>query len=256
VEWGKALFDLLGVPRDKPEVASVGAAVEEGLIGDLTPLRPDLLIQRSRQAREFNQYTHLNAAGAFEDAYQPLGGQLDRLTQLVKSGPRWDGRRETMQLIRAVQKLTTRNHEQVTRLLAAVPADSLLRTDLAVARLQSPSAPRLLLAISSKWSLRTDRAQDCVSQGAKLVSLRRGPMPLFGVITMEPRPSMLRLLTDGSGAIDFVYHLALPELRQAAQMLEEANPHAYGKQRRTLERMISQGRLKPYSALRREIENL
>lgn len=60
----------------------------------------------------------------------------------------------------------------------------------------------------ARRSPRTDRAQDYVSQGYKLVSLRRGHMPHFAVVTMEPRPSMLRLLADGSGSVDCVYHVA------------------------------------------------
>ncbi|WP_353889670.1 NgoMIV family type II restriction endonuclease, partial [Campylobacter coli] len=66
--------------------------------------------------------------------------------------------------------------------------------------------PRLELALSAKWSLRTARAPDCVSQGAQRVAQRRGRMPHFAVITREPRPAMLRILADGSGAVDCVYH--------------------------------------------------
>ncbi|WP_203802002.1 NgoMIV family type II restriction endonuclease [Actinoplanes couchii] len=83
---------------------------------------------------------------------------------------------------------------------------------MTIAEPQAGRLPRLHVALSSKWSLRTDRAQDCVSQGAKLVAQRGGRMPHFGLITMETRPSMLKILGDGSGAVDCVYHLNLPAL--------------------------------------------
>lgn len=103
------------------------------------------------------------------------------------------------------------------KVLDEIGAESLLKLDVTVARNQPPRSPELEIGLSLKWSLRTDRAQDCRSQGAKLSALRRGRMPHFAAVTMEPRPYMLNLLGGGSGDVDCVYHLHLPALQAAIE---------------------------------------
>ena len=106
-------------------------------------------------------------------------------------------------------------------------------------------------------SLRTDRAQDCLSQGTKLVSQRRGRMPHFATLTMEPRPAMLALLPDGSGSIDCVYHLDLPSLIPAAHQVHEQRLAANGRgwsPLATLERLVRQDRLRDYDDLTHEVD--
>jgi hypothetical protein len=136
--------------------------------------------------------------------------------------------------------------------------ESLLQLDLAISNNVDP--PRLLIGLSCKWTLRTDRAQDCVAQGQKLAALRRGHMAHFAVLTIEPRPTMLRLLAYGSGAVDCVYHLALPELLLAARDLVDRATSRTRKsalsQQETLELMVAQRRIRPYSELVSEIRRL
>lgn len=153
------------------------------------------------------------------------------------------------------QRAAARDHQIVEQLQAAMPQESLLKIDLAIA--DREAIPRLLVAVSCKWSLRTDRAQDCISQGNKLASLRRGHMPHFAVLTMEPRPAMLKLIAYGSGAVDCVYHVALDELRAAAEKLAatKGTPAARSQQN-TLELMIEQGRIRPYGDLQTEVRKL
>lgn len=79
-------------------------------------------------------------------------------------------------------------------------------------------------------------------------------MPHYATLTMEPRPAMLRLLAYGSGSIDCVYHLALPELRDAAgDLVKEKGTKSSRDQRDSVERMVSQGRLRDYSELFTEL---
>ncbi|MEV0950868.1 NgoMIV family type II restriction endonuclease [Promicromonospora sp. NPDC050249] len=94
--------------------------------------------------------------------------------------------------------------------------ESLLKPDVTGSR-RNPYAelPLLETGLSLKWSLRTDRAQDCRSQGAKMSTLHRGRMPHFAAFTMEPRPTMLNLLAGGSGVVDCVYCLDLTTLQVA-----------------------------------------
>ncbi|WP_200934507.1 NgoMIV family type II restriction endonuclease [Nostocoides sp. Soil756] len=254
VEWGHALFARLAVPPGVSEVERVGSVMEERAASHLSGLRPDLVTARSRSATEFAQYRHLAVFQRFRRAYlgpsddladevasllmQPLGPEVERVLQRA--------------LQAGVQR--RRDHELIIDLLETMPEESLLKVDLTIAA-AAPSE-RLLVAISSKWSLRTDRAQDCISQGAKLVSLRRGHMPHYAVLTMEPRPAMLRLIAYGSGSVDCVYHLALPELRQAAADLEARRGSKPWKPRQDLERMVAQGRVRDYDDLAREVARL
>lgn len=101
-----------------------------------------------------------------------------------------------------------------------------MKLDIAVSRRGAVAThPHLVAGFSLKWSFRTDRVQDPRIQGSKMASLRRGRMPHFAVVTMEPRPSMLAILGEGSGDVDFVYHLALPELTTAINTLAALPRH-------------------------------
>jgi hypothetical protein len=141
----------------------------------------------------------------------------------------------------------------VDELAQQMPEESLLKIDISVAIPHEGELDELAIAISSKWSLRTDRAQDCVSQGNKLVSQRRGMMPHFGVITIEPRPSMLKILADGSGAVDFVYHLNLPKLSEAIADLAQTRRTSHWPPKRTFDRLMAQNRLRDYDRLLYEV---
>ncbi len=81
--------------------------------------------------------------------------------------------------------------------------------------------PLLILhaSISCKWTLRSDRAQNARSEALNLVRNRKGKLPHIVVITGEPMPSRIASLALGTGDIDCVYHVALPELLEAAKKL-------------------------------------
>ena len=255
IEWGHALFRALGVPLKQPEVAKVGSVMETRAAEHLQSLRPDLRIANSRPASEFEQYRHLNVFKTFTKNYkgptellieveQDLSLLLPTETSKIRSR------------IRAAAEEASQDHELVMQLTDTMPEESMLKLDI------TASAPddsaRLLVGLSSKWSLRTDRAQDCVSQGAKLVSLRRGHMPHYAVLTMEPRPSMLKLIAYGSGSVDCVYHVALPELRAAAMEIAATKKEGVDRwpPRLMLERMVSQGRVRSYGQLVSEIKRI
>jgi hypothetical protein len=93
--------------------------------------------------------------------------------------------------------------------------------DDTVARLTSlrrvnSEEPILHASISCKWTLRSDRAQNARSEGLNLIRNRKGRLPHVVVITGEPMPSRLASLALGTGDLDCVYHIALPELVEAA----------------------------------------
>jgi len=251
VELGHALFNQLGVASGAPERSSVGSAMERSAVEHLGSLRPDLVVRTSRRALEFAQYAHLAVFRSFTRAYTGPAESLQE--EYARLAPTIDDPavRGLLERALAAERRSQRDHELVLQLVDTVPEESMLRVDITVA--DPGDSPRLLVAVSSKWSLRTDRAQDCVSQGSKLVGLRRGRMPHYAVLTMEPRPAMLRLIAYSSGSVDCVYHLALPELRAAARELEATRGVMTWKPRTDLERMVAQGRLKDYSDLVSEV---
>lgn len=78
--------------------------------------------------------------------------------------------------------------------------------------------------ISCKWTVRSDRAQNSRSEALSLVRNRKGRLPHIAVVTAEPTPSRLASVALGTGDIDMVYHLALPELIEATE--ESGNDEA------------------------------
>lgn len=82
-------------------------------------------------------------------------------------------------------------------------------------RATNNSLPILHASVSCKWTLRSDRAQNARSEALNLIRNRKGRLPHIAVVTGEPTPSRIASLALGTGDIDCVYHIALPELRAA-----------------------------------------
>jgi hypothetical protein len=81
---------------------------------------------------------------------------------------------------------------------------------------------RLLHAsISCKWTLRSDRSQNARTEALNLIRNRNGRVPHIVAITAEPTPKRIASIAQGTSDLDCVYHVALPELREAvAESLE------------------------------------
>jgi hypothetical protein len=255
VELGNALFERIGVPRHTDAPADVGRTMEEKLVADLQQHRPDMVIARGRAAVNFEQFEHL---GAIEKARQIqfAGVELNLLLdELVKLVPSTNATYKVLQRAQRIREKVDVSPGILAEVLDNIPKESLLKLDLVVS--ESGSLPELFIGASCKWTLRTDRAQDCISQGHKLVSLRRGRMPHYAAITMEPRPAMLRLLADGSGAVDCVYHLDLVSLQGAVEDVEQARPMkrlaGSWSPGQTLERLCRLRRLRDYDDLVRQV---
>lgn len=90
------------------------------------------------------------------------------------------------------------------------------RADL---RAGTDKAPLLHASISTKWTIRSDRAQNARSEALNLIRNRKGRQPHIMAVTAEPLPSRLASLALGTGDIDCVYHFALDELRNAVMQL-------------------------------------
>jgi hypothetical protein len=72
-------------------------------------------------------------------------------------------------------------------------------------------------SISCKLTIRSDRAQNTRTEALNLLRNRKGHAPHMVAVTAEPLPSRLASLALGSGDLDCTYHIALPELVEAAK---------------------------------------
>lgn len=112
-----------------------------------------------------------------------------------------------------------------------------------VMRKDNQSASILHAVVSCKWTLRSDRAQNARSEALNLVRNRKGRLPHVMVVTAEPLPSRLASLALGTGDIDCVYHVALPELEVAVDGIGN------GDTRESLRNMIDGQRLRDIADL-------
>lgn len=71
--------------------------------------------------------------------------------------------------------------------------------------------------VSCKWTIRSDRAQNVRTEALNLIRLRKGGTPHIVAVIAEPMPTRIASLALGTGDIDCVYHMALPELRAATR---------------------------------------
>ena len=121
--------------------------------------------------------------------------------------------------------------------------------------IQDGGIPHVLhAAVSSKLTLRSDRAQSVRTEFAVLVRNRRGRLPHLVVVTAEPLPSRLESLTRGTGEIDATYHLLFEQMDEALKQLSMSDlptrtRTALREQARKWREMVDSGRMRPYSVL-------
>lgn len=254
VDLGQALFEALGVQADAEGVEPTGAPFSQRVANDLQirarAAESPLVVLPEQPLNAFEQYTHVTAlrqvaSGPSKD-YVSAWKRLVRFARsVVRDG---DARRVRLDgLIEDVETALAADTDARRLLVDQVGEESLLKLDVTAA-LPGIDKPLLEVGLSLKWSLRTDRAQDCRSQGAKMSALRRGRMPHFAAVTMEPRPYMLNLLGGGSGDVDCVYHLDLPALTLAVEEMCGGRRQRQAALR-TFHRLVDQRRLRDYDEL-------
>jgi hypothetical protein len=106
--------------------------------------------------------------------------------------------------------------EQFNARSPLVDTTSALAADL---RAGPEKLPLLHASVSTKWTLRSDRAQNARSEALNLIRNRKGRTPHIVLVTGEPTPSRLASIALGTGDMDCIYHIALYELVEAAQKL-------------------------------------
>lgn len=263
IELGKTFFSALGISSaTQAPVKPIGQLMAEELAADLQghlkTAAPHLSVVPEKPFTSFEQYGHLSAVRELRsDMARDVMSTINIMrAESEKMAPN-DKLRTTLftHLTRIENEIREANSRR-RDLLDLLGEESLLKLDITVSReSSSPSSqqtdlPHLVAGFSLKWTLRTDRAQDCRSQGSKLAALRRGRMPHFAAVTMEPRPSMLALLGRGSGDLDCVYHLNLHALSDAIDDYCSGPAHrARLEIRDKFRRLRDQRRLRDYDEL-------
>lgn len=269
VELGKVFFGVLGVNSEAPADKAIGNVMANKVSSDLQNYlkeqAPHLSVVPEKPFTAFEQFSHLSAVRDLrQDMARDVVGAVNVLRmQSVNIVPDAEARSDLNVHLSRIQAELEVAESRRRELLDLLGEESLLKLDITVSReSSSPAAPptplpHLVAGLSLKWSLRTDRAQDCRSQGAKMAGLRRGRMPHFAALTMEPRPSMLALLGRGSGDLDCVYHLHLPALSDAID--EYCSGSTYKPRleiRDKFRRLRDQRRLRDYDELRSYLATL
>ena len=99
-------------------------------------------------------------------------------------------------------------------------------------------------SISCKWTIRSDRSQNTRTEALNLIRYRKGATPHIVAVVAEVLPTRIASLALGTGDLDCVYHIALPELREACQSVDSR-----GDQLEMLDLMIQGERLRDISDL-------
>ena len=129
-------------------------------------------------------------------------------------------------------------------LALAIGRDYEVKPDVTVGeKVPQHALPLLHATVSCKATIRSDRAQNVRLEAFMLNRHRNGRLPHIVVVTAEPLPSRLASLCRGTGDIDAVYHLALPELRAAVAAVGNEE------QQSMLDELVAQRRLLDYSDL-------
>jgi hypothetical protein len=255
VDMGRALFERLGVPPDQNEPGDVGTRFEKLVVADLSErleqLAPHLSVQRSQAILNFEQYAHLQTIQTLSRTRPTLPDALSALNDAASVLPA----HHLSSLERSLLQVVAAADEDAARarsLIDAVGNESSLRLDIAVHRplaLSGSVSPlnHLVAGLSLKWSLRTDRLQDPISQAGRMAAVRRGRMPHVAAVTMEPRPSLLNMLARGSGALDCVYH---PDLQALAEAIDDVcSTPGQRWNRDEFHRLVDQRRIRDYDEL-------
>lgn len=264
VEVGAAMFDAMGVERstraEEPTGTPFSQKVDADLTAQLKAVGSTLDVQTEKRLALFEQFRHVDALRGFTaEPSRPVQQGWRKVVRFLRSKvtapPRDVTRRDA--LIDAFEQALADETALRRQIVEDLGEESLLGLDVTVSR-TPPEAwllPHLEAGLSLKWSLRTDRAQDCRSQGAKMAALRRGRMPHFAAVTIEPRPYFLNILGGGSGEIDCVYHLDLPALELAIEATCKGKPRR-AKTADTFRRLVEQRRLRDYGELVEYLETL
>lgn len=127
----------------------------------------------------------------------------------------------------------------------------LVKTDVRVGVPNPDPTKRPLLhgCISSKLTIRSDRAQNVKTEFDVLSRVKNGRQPHFTVVTAEPLPTRLASIAEGYGALDAMYHLLFDEIDAALREMKDVKNYRLSEQWKTWDVLTQTGRIRPYALL-------
>ena len=129
--------------------------------------------------------------------------------------------------------------DETDLLATSLGRDYRIKPDVVIGQRGEDGRLHLHAAVSCKWTLRSDRAQNVRQEARTMIKERRGRLPHIVAVTMEPMPTRIASLARGTGDVDAVYHAAYSALREAI-----VDEHLGGEQQReVLDELIQQRRL-------------
>jgi len=181
--------------------AIVSQFIEETFL-QLGHIRPGhwRVINNPGRIGQFEQYQHLEA-----------------LLELVKQHPETRASlggdyliRPDLVIVREPEDDAALNSANQQVVAGVFPAHSPLRK-------ANNQLPILHASISCKWTIRSDRSQNTRTEALNLMRNRKGLVPRAVAVTAEPLPSRIGSIAYGTGDLDCIYHIALPELLVACK---------------------------------------
>ncbi|MCL4203807.1 MAG: hypothetical protein KJ000_15000 [Pirellulaceae bacterium] len=200
----------------------------------LQHLRPGAWGYRSEQTTicNFTQYQHLEVLDTVVGTNATLAAALGRDYIITP---------DVVVVRYPVPDDEINKHEPVVDADASVARLTQFR---AANQTDAPCRPFLHASISCKWTIRSDRSQNTRTEALNLIRNRKGPLPHIVAVTAEPLPMRIASLALGTGDLDCVYHIALPELRDACGAIDGGED-----QLEMLDTMIEGNRLRDISDL-------
>lgn len=204
-----ALLKRIGLPvPTDPGAVDPGTAFEkatrdymQGAFSLITHLRPGRWqYDTSRKISEFDQYAHLADIDALTTQNPALASAFG-IDYIIKP--------DVVVLRTPVTDEEINADEMVVDDSPTIAAYTPLRAR------SDNQRPILHASISCKWTLRSDRAQNARTEALNLIRNRKGSLPHIVAVTAEPLPTRIASLALGTGDLDCVYHVALPELVDA-----------------------------------------
>lgn len=211
-KWlSKRIYDALGITTHQAKLKGQEAGKRfEQAVGDFVEdVFPRLKsvrcgkfeISRKRKVSDFDQYEHLQKI--VELASLPENEELR-----IAFG---------MDYIIQPDVVISRSPENIADQVDAVLLDLATEAERTSLFARNWVKPTLHASVSCKLTLRSDRAQNARSEALNLVRNRKGKLPHIAIVTAEPSAGRISSLALGTGDIDCVYHVALPQLIEATE---------------------------------------
>lgn len=215
VNIARALLRRMGTTATGPRLAgqTTGARFEEACAAfleqtflELNHLRPGKWhVERPSGKRaglgiaKYDQYAHLSALQKLSESSEEMRVALGRDYLIKPDVVIWREPEEDL-TINGPRLLVSGEQARLTSL-----------------RKTNNQLPILHASVSCKITMRSDRAQNTRSEALNLVRNRKGHLPHVVAVTAEPTPGRIASLALGTGDVDCVYHVALPELTEAVE---------------------------------------